>query len=151
MSGSKSRSKGQRGEREVAKLLEAATGVRWIRTDGGRRQAHGDVAPKGPIDSWWNHAFVEVKSHGEVTVAHLLLPTDKVLGWWRKAFAEAEAGEKAPVLFVRIARWGLVVVVEDAELAGMDPGNPVAWSAQADWDGHAVWALPAVEALETRR
>ena len=81
------RSKGQRGEREAAALLQELTGWKITRRV---RQHDGDSDLEG-IPGW----SVEVKNHATATLAD-------VAGWWRQAVAQA--GMKLPLLIYKRQR-----------------------------------------------
>jgi Holliday junction resolvase len=108
--GARSRRTGATFEREVRKLLEQASGVPWIRTDGGRKQIHGDVMVRGDAPAPWGALFIECKAHASVDASHLLWPSKQILDWWEIATAQAREAHKAPCLFLRFRQRGLVLV-----------------------------------------
>jgi len=84
-----SRRKGQRGEREVCRILHELTG----RTIKRRvRQHDGDSDLEGLPD--WS---VEVKNCARVTPGLLS-------GWWKQAAAQARAVNRLPLLFFKHGR-----------------------------------------------
>lgn len=106
--GAMSRTKGSRGEREIAGILHGLTG--WT-VKRRVRQHDGDSDLEG-IPGW----SVEVKRHATATRAD-------IAGWWDQAVAQA--GDLRPVLFYRRDRdeWRAVW----CELPTMD----YQWTAEA--------------------
>ena len=118
--GKASRSKGARHERWCRKMLSAVSGHAWARAEGGRKQAFGDVVPKGDVPPPWDRLFVEAKDHADVRPAHLIRPCKKLRDWWETACEQAKAVDRRPVLVVNFARCGKVAIAgrEEVELFG---------------------------------
>ena len=91
MSGRKSRSKGARFEREVARAIREALGVELKRElDQYQERGLGDL--RG-----WDGVLVECKRYADAT-------TGQVDAWWDETIAEADAAKRAPVLIYRLDR-----------------------------------------------
>lgn len=104
-----SRSKGNKNERVVAKLLKGWTGKEFARTpsSGGLnwKSSHskGDV-----VCTTEGHLFpfcVEVKAHKEINFEHLLyLKTPKIDEFWEQCSRDANSAGKAGLLLMRYDR-----------------------------------------------
>ena len=103
MSGSHSRNKGSRGEREAAAVLTELTGYTWERSIGQTRRGGSEVPDVASVE--WPHVHVEVKR-------------GKAIGLWgalRQAVDDAGDSGRTPVVMARRDRegWVLVVRLED--------------------------------------
>lgn len=104
--GINSRSKGNKGERDVAKLMKKWTGKDFARvpSSGGLQwknaHAKGDI-----VCSEEGHYFpfcIEVKNYKELNFQHLLyLPEPDILKFWNQCLRDAEICNKAPMLIMR--------------------------------------------------
>ena len=135
--GARSRRTGATFERQVARWLTAASGVRWRRTLPGETQAHcGDVRPDTQPDGW-PLLHVECKAHASVVPAHLLWPTETILGWWRRCCDEALERGAWPWLFVRFKGRGVALIapaghwVEAKAVPAWTVDLPAAWRVRA--------------------
>jgi Holliday junction resolvase len=103
-----SRTKGNKNERNLAKLFETWTRKKFSRTpsSGGLRwknsQTVGDI-----VCTTEGHFFpfsIEAKSHREINFEHLLyLDEPKILEFWAQAVGDAQRADvkKIPILFMR--------------------------------------------------
>lgn len=104
-----SKQKGSKNERDVAKLLEAWTGVEFARVpmSGGlgwknRVQVTGDVIPTDPKDMVSFPFSVEAKFHKEIDFeAPLLGQNVNWLDWWEQSEGDAEKAGKIAIVFMR--------------------------------------------------
>lgn len=108
MPGINSRSKGARGERNVAKLLETWTNRKFAKTpaSGGLQwktsNSKGDV-----VCTTEGHYFpfcIEVKSYSKIDFSHLLTPNIKnieILDFWDQCQRDAKKCCKVPMLLMR--------------------------------------------------
>ena len=100
MGGKSSRDKGQRGEREVCKILSERLKLDVTRELGASRVGGCDI--KGTIAEM--NYFFEVKLYRKVTQS-------LVHDWWIQAWEQAQLGEKTgllnvvPVLIYRQSHW----------------------------------------------
>jgi hypothetical protein len=110
------RSKGARGEREVARLI---SDLLCFEVSRRCRQHDGDCDLEG-VPGW----SVEVKNHSKVTRSILM-------GWWQQA--DAQAGKLKPCLwYKRAPGWWRVIWAADrgwTEWASLHEGEPEAWAA----------------------
>jgi len=111
------RSKGARGEREVARIISDLLGFEVKRRC---RQHDGDCDLEG-VPGW----SVEVKNHAKVTRSILQ-------GWWQQTCEQA-SGNGLPALFYkRSPGWWRVVWPPNAQWldwASVVEGEPEAWAA----------------------
>ncbi|MCX8017309.1 MAG: hypothetical protein N2690_05350 [Rhodocyclaceae bacterium] len=125
MSGKTSRTKGQRGEREVAALIADLLGVQASRRC---RQRESDSDILG-VPGW----SIEVKRRERAD------PAD-VARWWAQACAQAQAEGSIPCLWYRASRqpwrvmWPISVLLAGSGIVWDDPdyaviGTPQAWAA----------------------
>ena len=103
-----SRNKGNRGERDIAKLLSDWTGKKFSRTpsSGGLQWKKDNV--KGDITSTEEGFYfpfcVEVKFHKKIDFSHLITPGIKnidILDFWKQCYRDASLCNKIPLLFMR--------------------------------------------------
>lgn len=106
--GKKSKSKGQRGERQVAKLLSEATGLEFSRTplSGGwasartrdQVNAHGDLVCSDPDFPW----SVEVKNCEGWSFEQLLTaPKSQLHEYWHQTVTQTPEGKRPLLVFTR--------------------------------------------------
>lgn len=90
----KSRDKGQRGEREVCKILGEALGISLNRNLEQTRDGGCDIV----VNAHW---YIEVKRQEKYEV-------DK---WWSQAVSQAREKDKFPALFFRKSRqdWRVIM------------------------------------------
>ncbi|MDR2214626.1 MAG: hypothetical protein LBE59_02155 [Nevskiaceae bacterium] len=135
--GSKSRSKGKSGEREIASIVRDLTG--W---DVRRRvrQHEGDSDLDG-VPGW----SVEVKRHASAGRADLCQ-------WWRQAEAQARAAGLLPVLFYRRDRdeWRAVWPVSTM-LSPSAAWSGYEWTVEGSIEAWAALAANLVASQESER
>jgi len=115
MAGSKSRSKGQNGQRDAMKLWKEA-GFKDAKHSGMLQQGFtgGKLVPDiFDVGRWW----VEVKRYKEYTDA-------QVLGWWLKLVAECPKTHD-PILMYRRNHDSWLVMTKEHE-------RPIAWGTFAE-------------------
>lgn len=101
-----SRSKGNKNEREIAKLLKAWTKKEFARTPSSGGLSWKTTNTKGDIVcTTEGHYFpfcIEAKSYKDLNFQHLLY-SDKaeILKFWAQANKDADAANKIPLLFMR--------------------------------------------------
>lgn len=102
-----SRSKGRRGERKAAQVLEQWTSYKFHRVpaSGGLRwktaNTIGDLVCGDPL-----HRFdfsLEVKNYADINFEHLLMPdvNSEILKFWEQCESDAQRGKKLPLLMMR--------------------------------------------------
>lgn len=128
MSGARSRTKGQAGEREVCKLLRENLGGDFTRNLDQARDGGGDV-PCGIY-------LIEVKR-----VAKSALPS-----WWAQAVASAKAKGKIPALWYRSDRkpWRVRVPIPEAWATGHAWREGIEWTAELSPSGFYLLAREGV-------
>lgn len=101
-----SRSKGNRNERNIAKLFEKWTGKKFSKTPSSGGLQWKTTNSKGDIVcTKEGHYFpfcIEAKSYKELNFQHLLY-SDKaeILKFWAQANRDADLAKKIPLLFMR--------------------------------------------------
>jgi hypothetical protein len=113
------RTKGQSGERELAALLSAITGLPIRRKV---RQHDGDHDLEG-LPGW----AVEVKRHAAA-------PRASIASWWRQAVEQARRTDTKPVLFYRADRgpWRAVwAPIDGSEYHDTTEADPALWWAMS--------------------
>lgn len=110
------RAKGARGEAEIVKLLDAATGLKWMRTpqSGATNFAKGDVMldlKSGKVSKY----LIEVKLYAEDQItSNLLNPsTSQMEKWLEQTEREAMQMESIPMLVFRKDRSKWLVAVRE--------------------------------------
>lgn len=105
-----SRNKGNKNEREVAKLWNAWTGKEFTRipSSGGLRwnRTHnttGDLICADEKHSRYFTFSIECKFHKEINFQHLILPNKsvKIIEFWNQAVEDSERAKRIPILFMR--------------------------------------------------
>lgn len=103
-----SRNKGNRNERNAAKLVSEWTGRKFERTpSSGGLQWKASFSKGDIVCTVEGHVFpfcVEVKAHREINFSHLLLPgvkNVKIFDFWYQATRDAEKCLKIPMLLMR--------------------------------------------------
>lgn len=106
--GINSRNKGNKNERNLAKLFELWSGKKFSRTpsSGGLRwknsQTAGDI-----VCTTEGHLFpfsIEAKNHREINFEHLLyIDNPKILEFWQQCVEDSQRADlkKIPILFMR--------------------------------------------------
>lgn len=101
-----SRSKGNKNERELAKLFKAWTKKEFARTPSSGGLQWKSSNSKGDIVcTTEGHYFpfcIEAKNYKDINFEHLLyLPKPKILEFWAQAERDANKANKIPLLFMR--------------------------------------------------
>ena len=103
-----SRSKGNKNERELAKLFKDWTGKEFARTPSSGGLQWKSSNSKGDIVcTTEGHYFpfcIEAKNHKEINFAELLMPDKKgvkILEFWEQCERDAVKAKKIPILFMR--------------------------------------------------
>lgn len=126
-----SRSKGQRGEREVRDILAKWWGSKFSRTPSsgafatilqrGDLNVAGDVSTDDPSFPW----VVEVKRHEKVTIDQILTAKKcLVFDWWKQVCSAAALENKKPLLIFRRNNQPWMFIMYDSEMRPMSaPGT----------------------------
>ena len=105
-----SKNKGNKNEREVAKLFKKWTGYDFTKvpTSGGLRwkrttDTAGDIICSDNIHYRRFQFSIEAKFHEDIRFEHIILPNTKVkvLEFWTQAKEDAQRAGKIPLLFMR--------------------------------------------------
>lgn len=101
-----SRSKGNKNERDLAKLFKAWTKKEFARTPSSGGLQWKNSNSKGDIVcTTEGHYFpfcIEAKNYKEINFEHLLyIQKPKILEFWAQAKRDAEKANKIPLLFMR--------------------------------------------------
>lgn len=128
-----SRTKGNKAERSVAKLMQQWTKKNFARTPSSGGLQWSNTNAKGDIVcTTEGHYFpfcIEVKSYSEIHFEHLLIPNKKqvkILDFWAQCLRDANLAKKLPLLFMRYNAlpkdFYFVVMSKDIlELFGISP------------------------------
>jgi hypothetical protein len=111
------RSKGARGEREVAAIISDLLGYKVSRRC---RQHDGDCDLEG-VPGW----SIEVKNHSKVT-------RSLIMGWWQQAVAQTPELLRPALFYKRAPGWWRVIWTPDrgwTEWESLNEGEPEAWAA----------------------
>ena len=110
------RAKGARGEAEIVKLLDTATGLKWMRTpqSGATNFAKGDVMldlKSGKVSKY----LIEVKLYADDQItSNLLNPsTSQMEKWLEQTEREAMQMESLPMLVFRKNRGKWLVAIKE--------------------------------------
>lgn len=128
-----SRSKGCKGERDLAKVLEKWTKKTFARTPSSGGLSWKTTNAKGDIVcTKEGHYFpfcVENKSYKELNFQHpLILPNAEILKFWEQCKRDAEIAKKVPLLTMRYngmakGLYFIIVKYKDFLRMGFELGN----------------------------